>query len=87
MVLNQDKVAGIITDGDLRRMLYSGNSLEGITAEQIMTPNPLTIDHNSLAMEGVELIKKHKINHVISVKDNSFDGIVHIQDFMREGLL
>ena len=87
MVLDENKVAGIITDGDLRRMLYSGNSLDNITAEQIMTAKPLTIESSSLAMEGVELIKKHKINHVISVKDNNFDGIVHIQDFMREGLL
>ena len=87
MVLEKDAVLGIITDGDLRRMLYSGNSLEKITAEQIMTANPLTIECSSLAMEGVDLINKHKINHIISVKNGIFDGIVHIQDFMREGLI
>lgn len=87
VVVEHEKVKGIITDGDLRRMLHSGRSLDGILAKDIMTKDPLTIDCRSLAMEGVELIKKHKINHVISVDEDTLEGIVHVQDFIREGLL
>lgn len=87
IVTKADKVVGIITDGDLRRMLHSGRSLDEITAKDIMTEGPLTIESSSLAMEGVELIKEHKINHVISVNGNTLEGVVHVQDFIREGLL
>lgn len=87
IVVEANEVRGIITDGDLRRMLHSSKPLEGIIAEDIMTADPMTIDSSSLAMEGVEMIKKNKINHVISVKNNELEGVVHIQDFIREGLL
>lgn len=87
IVVEANEVRGIITDGDLRRMLHSSKPLEGIIAKDIMTADPMTIDSSSLAMEGVEMIKKNKINHVISVKNNELEGVVHIQDFIREGLL
>lgn len=87
IVTENGKVIGIITDGDLRRMLFSGRDIEGITALDIMSKNPKVIDSDALAVEAVELIKQYKINHVISVKNGTFEGVVHIQDFMREGLL
>ena len=87
IVLNQQKVIGIITDGDLRRMLSKAQDLKGLTALNVMSKDPITIDANSLAVKGVELINEHKINHLIAVENDQFAGIVHIQDLMREGLL
>ena len=87
IVEEDQKVLGIITDGDLRRMLYSNGSKDGLLAENIMTKDPLTIAADALAVEGVELIKQHKINHLIAVKDQRLVGLIHIQDLIREGLL
>ncbi|MFY0644473.1 MAG: KpsF/GutQ family sugar-phosphate isomerase [Bacteroidia bacterium] len=87
IVLNNQEVKGIITDGDLRRMLTKTDDLKGLTAIDVMTPNPLTIASNALAVKGVELINENKINHLIAVDNEQFVGIVHIQDLMREGLL
>lgn len=87
VVEKQHEVLGIITDGDLRRMLYSNRPSEGLVAEDIMTKDPLTIEADALAVLGVELIKEHKINHLIAVRDQKLVGLVHIQDLIREGLL
>lgn len=87
VVLEGQSVTGIITDGDLRRMLFSGNSLEGLVATDIMTSQPHTIDSTTLAVKGVEFINEKKINHLITLKEGRLNGLVHIQDLMREGLL
>ena len=86
-VIDKGALSGLITDGDLRRMLSSGADLSTLCARDIMSPNPRTMAADELAVRGAELIKEHKINHLIVMNNGQYDGLVHIQDFMREGLI
>ncbi len=78
---------GIITDGDLRRMLSKHTDIRNFTAESIMTANPKTIPPDTLAIDGVTFIKNHKINHIILAEHTKPMGVIHIQDLIREGLI
>lgn len=78
---------GIITDGDLRRMLSEHTDIGHFTAKDIMTPSPQTVDASMLAVEGVDYINRNKINHLILTEGDKVVGLVHIQDLIREGLI
>lgn len=82
-----ENLKGIITDGDLRRMLTKHTDIGDFTAENIMTTNPKTISGDTLAVDGVSFIKEHKINHIILAKNGKPQGVIHIQDLIREGLI
>jgi arabinose-5-phosphate isomerase len=84
---DQGDLKGIITDGDLRRMLTKHSDLSEFTAEYIMSANPKTINTNTLAVDGVSFLRRYKINHIILAENGKPTGVVHIQDLMREGLL
>ncbi len=87
-VINDDReLVGIITDGDLRRMLEKNNSLEGIKASAIMTLTPRTINADSLAVEALDVMRTYDITQLIVVEGNVYLGIIHLHDLVREGLL
>ncbi|MFM9910224.1 MAG: SIS domain-containing protein [Chitinophagaceae bacterium] len=87
-VINDDReLAGIITDGDLRRMLEKNNSLEGIKASAIMTPTPKTINADSLAVEALDVMRTYDITQLVVIEGNVYLGIIHLHDLVREGLL
>ncbi len=83
----QGKLKGIITDGDLRRMLTKYTDIGSFTAENIMTASPKTMRADTLAVDGVAFIKEHKINHIILAENERPKGVIHIQDLIREGLI
>ena len=86
VVVKKNKIKGIITDGDLRRMLQTFNEIKNISAEKVMTKNPITREKNFLASKARKLMRKKKINHIVVVdKKNSYEGIVHILDLIKEG--
>tara|TARA_B100001250_G_scaffold61898_1_gene48386 strand:- start:278 stop:1243 length:966 start_codon:yes stop_codon:yes gene_type:complete len=86
IVIKKDKIKGIITDGDIRRMLENFNQIKNISAEKIMTKNPITREKSFLATKAKKLMSKKKINHIIVVdKKSSYLGIVHILDLINEG--
>ena len=86
IVVKKNKIKGIITDGDLRRMLQRYNEIKDIYAEKVMTKNPITREKNFLASEARKLMRKKNINHIVVVdKENSYLGIVHILDLIKEG--
>lgn len=87
IVVQKKRVLGIVTDGDLRRMLSKQTNLANTFAKDIMTHNPKTIDHNVMAVEGVSFIKEYKINHIILTDNTELVGVVHIQDLIKEGLI
>jgi arabinose-5-phosphate isomerase len=87
VIEENNAVVGIITDGDIRRMLERYDSFKDISAKDIMTANPLTFEASELAVTGASLIKQHKINHLILTDQDRYFGLVHIQDLVREGLL
>ena len=88
VVLNQDKeIVGVITDGDLRRMLEKNTSLDSITAKDIMTINPRTIPPDALAVEALDVLRKFDITQLVVAKQKQYLGVLHLHDLIREGLL
>lgn len=82
------EIEGIITDGDIRRMLEKHTHLDTLKAKDIMSASPKTILADALAAEALELMRKNNINHLLVVNDqNRYEGVVHIQDLVREGII
>jgi arabinose-5-phosphate isomerase len=82
-----DHIAGIITDGDLRRMLEKNISLNNITAGDIMSVKPKVISQNDLAVDALDLLRKNNISQLLVVNDNKYEGIIHLHDLVREGII
>jgi arabinose-5-phosphate isomerase len=83
----ENNIQGIITDGDIRRMLEQHNSIQDLTASDILHKSPITIAPNELAVAGLALMEQKDISQVIVADGNKFIGIIHIHDLMREGIL
>jgi arabinose-5-phosphate isomerase len=87
-VIDKNKnIAGIITDGDLRRMLEKNISLQDITAKAIMSANPKTISKNELAIDALDLMRKNNISQLLVVDNEKYAGIIHLHDLVREGII
>ncbi len=83
-----DAVRGIITDGDLRRMLKTNIDLNKITAKDIMSTSPKTIKSDKLAVIALELMRNNSITQLIVVDlNNNYLGFIHIHDLIREGIV
>ncbi len=78
---------GIITDGDLRRMLEKTNDISAICASDILTPNPITIDPQALAVDALNVLKQHDISQLVVTQNNQYAGILHLHDLIREGIV
>jgi arabinose-5-phosphate isomerase len=87
LVTKDSALVGIITDGDLRRMLAIHSNIGSFVAKDIMTSNPNTVHGDTLAIDGVDYIREKKINHLIVLSDDNEFGLVHIQDLIKEGLI
>ncbi len=85
-VLQNGTLKGIITDGDLRRMLESGRPIDTIKAADIMTRTPRTIDRDALAIDALQIMKKNNITQLIVLSGKKFVGFIHLHDLLREGL-
>jgi len=82
------KVLGVITDGDLRRMLERESELTSVRAEKIMTRNPKQIGPDAMAIEALDLLRKHDITQLVVVDTNQeYLGVLHLHDLIKEGLL
>ena len=88
VVVNNDHVIeGIITDGDLRRMLEKEDSFELLKASDIMSVNPITVQNDLLAVEALELMKEKNISQLVVADNNVYKGIIHIHDIIKEGII
>lgn len=87
VVLSDDnKVMGIITDGDVRRMIERSDDINILKASDIMSTNPKTIGKDSLAVDAFRLMERHKITSVIVLDSGKYMGLIHIHDIIREGI-
>lgn len=87
VVMDKDNIVGMITDGDIRRLIEKTTDLKGITAKDIMNDAPQTIEADQLAVNAVEVMRTRKISQIIVVENNDYIGIVHIHDLNKEGLM
>lgn len=86
-VVNQEGVLlGIITDGDLRRMLEKDVALNAVTAAEIMTKTPKTIAPDALAVEALDTMRQHNISQLLVTDGGQYLGIIHLHDLIREGI-
>jgi arabinose-5-phosphate isomerase len=86
-VMSNDKMLGIITDGDLRRMLEKNDHISGIKAKDIMTVDPKIIQAGSLVVEALSLMRKHNITQLPVFENNQYVGVIHLHDILKEGIL
>ena len=87
-VTNKDNnLLGIITDGDLRRMLEKTVALDAVQAGDIMTGNPKTIEAGELAVNALALLRKYEITQLAVVDKGKYAGIIHLHDLVREGII
>jgi arabinose-5-phosphate isomerase len=86
-VVDNNKVVGIITDGDIRRMLNNHDTIAGITAQEIMTKNPKTITSSIMVIDAFNLMEDFSITQLVVVDEGEFKGILHIHDILKEGII
>ncbi len=86
-VMDGEQFVGLITDGDLRRMLLKSPQLEKIKASDIMTVNPKSIDEQSLVIDALGLMRKYNITQLPVVNQGIYHGIIHLHDIIKEGIL
>lgn len=77
---------GIITDGDVRRMVENGKDINTLRAKDIMSRSPKTIDVGALAAEALRKMEENKITSVVVLREGKYAGLIHIHDIMREGI-
>jgi arabinose-5-phosphate isomerase len=86
-VVDKGHLMGVITDGDLRRMLTANHSLDSTLAQDIMSKDPKSIDYDSLAVEALKVMKNNHISQLVVIKDGQYSGLIHLHDLIREGII
>jgi arabinose-5-phosphate isomerase len=84
---NEMRLTGVITDGDLRRMLEKGGDLDNTNAKDIMGTNPKTILSDALAVDALDRMRKNNITQLLVTENNTYFGVIHLHDLVREGLI
>lgn len=82
-----DKICGIVTDGDIRRMLSKIDDLSNITAQDIMSSNPKCIEPDELAVNALQKMRNHNINQLLVSSNKELTGVIHIHDLIDEGFI
>ena len=85
-VIKDDKIIGIVTDGDLRRMLQKEEDLAGITASGIMSSHPKSIEEDQLAVNALDLMRKNSVSQLLVTQNGTYIGVLHLHDLVREGI-
>lgn len=86
-VIKGQKLVGIITDGDIRRMLEKETDLQKLVACDIMSPNPKTIEPDTLVVHALTLMRQNNITQLLVVDHKKYVGVVHLHDILKEGIL
>lgn len=88
VVINDtENILGIITDGDLRRMLEKTDNFESLRAEDIMSSHPKTIEADVLAVHALDEMRRHDISQLVVEDNKKYAGIIHLHDLIREGII
>lgn len=87
VVIDNESILGIITDGDIRRMLEQHTNIENIKAADLMNVNPKKIDKDELALLALEMIKQNNITQLLVTSENNYFGLIHMHDLLQEGII
>lgn len=86
-VVEDNKIVGIITDGDLRRMLSKNDDFTHLTAQDIMSSQPKSISEEAMAVEAMEVMENNGISQLLVTYNDQYAGVVHIHDLIKEGII
>jgi arabinose-5-phosphate isomerase len=86
-VVENEKVIGIITDGDIRRMLNENDTFTHLTAKDIMTKNPKMIQSTTMVADALNILEDFAITQLIVVDDGEYKGVLHLHDILKEGIV
>jgi arabinose-5-phosphate isomerase len=86
-VEENDKIIGIITDGDIRRMLSKTDSIAGITAKDIMTVHPKMIASDAMVADALNIMEDFSITQLIVADEGTYKGVIHLHDILKEGII
>jgi arabinose-5-phosphate isomerase len=86
-VIENEKVIGIITDGDIRRMLNKTENISGLTAKEIMTKNPKTIKSTDMVSDALNILEDFSITQLVVVDNGEYKGVIHLHDILKEGII
>lgn len=87
VVLEENHILGVITDGDIRRMLEKGNDYKLLTAKDLMSINPKSVDKEELAVVALDIIRKNNISQLLVTKEGDYFGMLHLHDLLQEGII
>lgn len=86
-VVEENKIVGIITDGDLRRMITTNKEFTHLTAKDIMGKNPKVISNKAMAVDAMELLEENGISQLLAEEKGKYVGVVHLHNLMKEGII
>ncbi|MBL7867882.1 MULTISPECIES: KpsF/GutQ family sugar-phosphate isomerase [Flavobacterium] len=86
-VVENDKVIGIITDGDIRRMLNDRDTFNDLTAKDIMTKNPKMIKSSDMVVDALNILEDFSITQLVVVDEGNYLGVIHLHDILKEGIV
>lgn len=86
-VIENNEVVGIITDGDIRRMLNDRDTFTDLTAKDIMTKNPKSTSSSTMAIDALQILENHSITQLIVIDNGQYKGVLHLHDILKEGIL
>jgi arabinose-5-phosphate isomerase len=86
-VIENNKVIGIITDGDIRRMLNDRDTFAELTAKDIMTKNPKTVQSSAMVVDAFNIMEDYSITQLIVVDNEEYRGVLHLHDILKEGIV
>ncbi len=86
-VTENDKIIGIITDGDIRRMLSKNDDFNQLQAKDVMSANPRVINNDAMAVDAMEIIEENNISQLLAEEDGKYAGVVHLHNLIKEGII
>lgn len=86
-VIENEKIIGIITDGDIRRMLNDRDSIADLTARDIMTKNPKMVSSETMAVDALNILEDYSITQLIVSDEGTYKGVLHLHDILKEGIV
>ena len=86
-VIENGQLMGVITDGDIRRMMQKYKDVDPLKARDIMSANPMTINKDSLAVDALKLMKEKNITQLLVSNNGAYFGVIHLHDILKEGIL
>lgn len=86
-VIEDNKIIGIITDGDIRRMLNDVDSIADLTAKDIMSKNPKVVSSETMAVDALNILEDFSITQLIVADNGEYKGVLHLHDILKEGIV